>query len=62
MKRWCTLALVMFLAACAINPADVSPRDPVGVGAAMNRCATTEPKDRSLPGWFAMFGPGLACR
>lgn len=62
MRHLSLLALALLIAGCAVNPADISPRDPVGIGAAMNRCATKPQSERVLPGWFAMFGPGLACR
>lgn len=61
MKRWCVLLTALLLAGCAVNPADVSPRDPVGIGAAMNRCATKPQSERVLPDWFSIFGPGMAC-
>lgn len=61
-KLHVALLIVLPLAGCAVNPADVSPRDPVGIGAAMNRCATKSVEERVLPGWFSIFGPGLACR
>lgn len=60
------LVLALFIATlgagCAVNPAEVSSRDPVGIGAAMNRCATKPIDELVLPDWFSIFGPGLACR
>ncbi len=57
-----TATLATTLAACAVNPADMSTKDPLGMGAAIARCLDTKADDRTFPDWFVMFGPGVACR
>jgi hypothetical protein len=51
---------VLLLSACAIQPNGLD--DPMGMGAALARCFDTPREQRTLPDWFAMFGPALACR
>ena len=59
--RAIALACLLFAATgCAVAPNGIN--DPMGVGAALDRCSNTKPEDRTLPDWFAMFGPALACR
>ncbi len=50
----------IFLSACAVESRSTS--GPFGMGAALERCFTVPVEERSLPEWFAMFGPVLACR
>jgi type IV pilus biogenesis protein CpaD/CtpE len=53
-------AVLLAFSGCAIAPNGVD--DPTGAGAAIQRCLDKKKEDRTLPDWFAIFGPALACR
>jgi hypothetical protein len=54
------VGLALTLANCAILPGAID--DPIGVKAAHKRCTELPREQRTLPSWFAIFGPALACR
>jgi hypothetical protein len=63
MPRLTIPTLALLLSACAIQPNGID--DPIGAGAAFERCfgpKYVRPEKRLFPDWFSMFGPALACR
>jgi hypothetical protein len=60
MRAAVLFALLLSFAGCAIAPNGLD--DPTGAGAAIERCLNKKKEDRTLPDWFAIFGPALACR
>ena len=59
-QRLGAVGLALVLANCAILPGAID--DPIGVKAAHKRCTELPREQRTLPSWFAIFGPALACR
>ena len=60
MARVVALLLALGLSGCAVWPESID--DPLGMGAAMQRCMTTKPEDRTLHPIIGLLGPALACR